>query len=162
MSRFDESNGIQITQLQADSRPAISCRLAHCPLPSFPQESCLIASFSGIIADSDTHEDGYPYMHAMIGSGFAACNPATLILDLRELPYESGDRMSKIIDQRLITKVIVSEVNRDALTRLIASVHFLDPKAELFESLPEALEACDSAYRRFLSAGLKKTMASDF
>lgn len=162
MSEDNAPNQIQLTTILFDTKPSIECSLASCSLPSFAKEACLIASFKGTIDNSTSYQGGYSYMHAMIGSGFAACNPATLILDFQELEYESGDQMSKILDQRLITKVIISDLNRNALTKLIANVHFLDPNAELFESLVEALSACDSAYRRFLSAGLKKTMASDF
>lgn len=101
-------------------------------------------------------------MHAMIGEGYTACRPATLILDLRELEYETGENMCKILDQKIITKVIVSDLNRQGLTRLVGSVLFLDPKAELFESLADALLACDSAYRQFLIDGRKKIIAADF
>jgi hypothetical protein len=162
MSKDNDPDKNQLTIILFDTKPSIECRLASCRLQSFSEETCLVASFKGTIENSHDYQGGYSYMHAMIGSGFAACNPATLILDFRELEYESGDQMSKILDQRLITKVIISDLNREALTRLIANVHFLDPKAELFDSLSDALNACDSAYGRFLRAGLKKTMASDF
>lgn len=101
-------------------------------------------------------------MHAMIGNGFTACEPATLILDLTGLAYDSDDRMCKIIDQKIVTKMIVSDLSRRGLTNLISGVLFLDPHLELFDSLPEALKACDSAYHEYLRAGRKRTIADDF
>ena len=101
-------------------------------------------------------------MHSMIGDGFAACNPATLILDLKGLEYESGDQMIKMVDQRIITKVVVSEINRTGLTSLIRDTLFLNPVTELFDSVCDALLACDSAYDDFLRGGRKKIMAADF
>lgn len=153
---------IEFNLIRLDAKESIECRLAYCALPSFAAENCLVASFKGTIDDANPYEGGYSYMHAMIGEGFAACNPATLLLDLSELEYESGDSMLRILDQRIIAKVIVSDLNRNTLTNLVSNVLFLDPKDKLFESLPDALMACDSAYRTFLSAGLKKTMAADF
>ncbi len=101
-------------------------------------------------------------MHAMIGNGFAACNPATLILDFAELKYDSGDRMCKMIDQKIVTKVIVSDLNRKGLTNLISAILFLSSKSELFNSLHEAITACDTAYDEYLRAGRKQTIADDF
>jgi len=153
---------IALTPIKHDTRKSIACRLFSCPLPSFSSESCLVAEFHGTIDNTSGHEGGYGYMHSMIGTGFAACNPATLLLDLRGLKYESGDEMCRILDQRLITKVVVSSLNRDSLTTIISSKLFLDPGRELFESLEGALHACDEAYRKFLRDGRKKTIAADF
>lgn len=101
-------------------------------------------------------------MHAMIGNGFTACDPAVLVLDLRDLNYVSDDRMCKLIDQKIVTKVIISELNRKALTDLISGILFLSPEKELFNTLPEALKACDTAYDEYLRAGRKRIIADDF
>lgn len=156
------SEEIELTELRRDARSSIECRLASCRLPSFPQENCLVVSFDGVIEDSNSHESGYGYMHAMIGAGFAACNPAALILDLSGLRYESGDCMISILDQRLVTKVIVGDLNSTGLTSLIESVLFLNPREELFQRLEDALLACDTAYRDFLKDGRKRIIAADF
>jgi hypothetical protein len=156
------SEEINLSQLKEDKRASIQSRLASCRLPSFPAEICLVASFDGVIENSSSHESGYPYMHAMIGDGFAACNPATLIVDLRGLKYESGDEMCRIFDQKVVTKMVVSDANREGLTRMIAGTFFLEPSTELFDSVENALKACDSAYRKFLSDGRKKIIAADF
>ena len=156
------SEEIELTEFRTDTQASIECRLACCPLPSLPTETCLIAAFDGTIDDTIIYSGGYSYMHAMIGAGFAACNPATLILDLRGLEYESGDSMTRILDQKVIAKVVVSERNRNGLTQLVGSVLFLNPETELFESLKDALTACDSAYRQFLRDGRKKIIAADF
>lgn len=153
---------IALTPIKNDTQQSIECRLASCPLPSFPKETCLVAEFKGTIDNTSGHKGSYSYMHAMIGAGFAACNPATLLLDLRGLNYDSGDDMCRILDQRLIAKVIISNLNRTGLTNLVGSKLFLTPKNELFESLEDALHACDEAYRQFLSDGRKKTIAADF
>lgn len=153
---------IALTTIKHDTKESIACRLGYCPLPSFPQETCLVAEFTGTIDNTTGHEGGYSYMHAMIGTGFAACNPATLLLDLRGLKYDSGDDMCRILDQRLIAKVVISDLNRTGLTNLVSSKLFLDAKKELFESLEGALHACDEAYRKFLRDGRKKIMAADF
>lgn len=153
---------IQLSSIRNETRDSIECRLASCRLPSFPTESCLVAGFGGTINGTGAHESKYSFIHEMIGTGFAACNPATLILDFRNLKYDSGDYMCRVLDQRLIAKVIVSDLNRTGLSNLVGSKLFLDPKKELFESLEDALEACDSAYRQFLRDGRKKTIAADF
>lgn len=156
------SEEVELSTLRVDVRSSIESCLASCRLPSFPDETCLVVSFKGRIEDSKPYESGYSYMHSMIGAGFAECNPATLILDIRELYYESGDQMCRILDQRIITKAIVSDLNSKAMSKLVSGTLFLDPSAELFESLPNALRACDSAYREFLRAGRKKIIAADF
>lgn len=153
---------IALTPIKHDTRKSIACRLFSCPLPSFPSESCLVAEFHGTIDHTSGHEGGYGYMHSMIGTGFAACKPAAMLLDFRGLKYESGDDMCRILDQRLIAKVIASDLNRNGLTSLITSKLFLDPSREIFESLECALHACDEAYREFLRDGRKKTIAADF
>lgn len=150
------------TLIKQDAKASIRCRLLSCTLPSFKNEFCLIAEFSGEIEEGTTFDTGYRYIHAMIGDGFAACNPATLLLDLSGLVYESGDAMCKVLDQRIITKTVVSDLNRQGLTRLISSTLFLDPCAELFDTAGDALHACDQAYQHFLRDGRKKMMASDF
>ena len=151
-----------LTLIRVDKKSSIECRLACCHLPSFAKETCLVVSFTGTIDNTNPYAGGYSYMHAMIGAGFTACNPATLILDLRGLEYDADEYMSKILDQRIVTKVVVSDQNRQSLTRLISSVLFLSPSAELFESPAEALIACDSAYREFLKDGRKRIIAADF
>jgi len=151
-----------LTAIKEDAKASIRSRLASCKLPSYPAENCLVAAFDGVIEDSGSHESGYGYMHAMIGDGFAACTPATLILDLRGLKYDFGDQMLRIFDQRIITKVIVSDLNRNGLSTLISGTLFLDPNAELFDSLENALNACDSAYAQLVRDGRKKIMAADF
>lgn len=156
------SEEIELTTLRLDTQASIECRLACCPLPSYSVETCLVVSFVGTIDDTSSYTGGYSYMHAMIGAGFAACNPATLILDLRELEYESGDSMNRVLDQRIIAKVVVSDLNRNGLTQLVRSVLFLDPQTVLFESVQDAVLACDSAYRDFLRDGRKKIIATDF
>lgn len=119
-------------------------------------------SFSGAVDNASSFDGGYPFMHAMIGNGFTACNPAALILDLAELKYEPDDRMCKLIDQKIVTKILVSDQNRQALTSLVSGILFLNPQAELFSSLPEALSACDTAYDEYLRAGRKQIIADDF
>ncbi len=156
------SKDLQLSLIRADRKPTIESRVESCPLPSLTSESCLIVSFKGTVDDTIPHAGGYSYMHEMIGVGFAACNPATLILDLRGLEYESGDSMLRILDQRIIAKVIISERNRKGLNNLISNVLFLDPATELFESLDDALLACDLAYRQFLKDGRKRIIAADF
>ncbi len=156
------SEEIELRHLFSDTKPSIECSAGCCPLPSLAAETCLVIALSGVIHDTDSYSGGYSYMHAMIGAGYTACNPATLILDLSGLEYESGDSMCKVLDQRMITKVIVSDLNRKGLTNLINTLLFLDPRAELFESLPEALDACDSAYRQYLRDGRKRIIAADF
>lgn len=153
---------IQFTPIKADAKQTIQCRLTSCKLPSFAGENCLVAAFSGVIDDVGSHETGYGYMHAMIGDGFAACNPATLILDLRDLRYSSGEQMSRIVDQRIITKVVASNLNRAGLERLYSAVLFLAPESEMFDSVENALNACDTSYRQFLRDGRKKIIAADF
>ncbi len=153
---------IELRPISSDNKPSITTRLACCMLPSMPAETCLVVSFSGVIDNSDPYSGGYSYIHSMIGTGYTACNPATLILDLRGLAYTSGEPMCKVIDQRIITKVVVSELNRQGLTNLLNTLLFLDPRSELFESLPEALDACDRGYRQFLRDGRKRTIAADF
>lgn len=101
-------------------------------------------------------------MHAIIGDGFAACNPVTLLLDLRQLKYESGNGMLGILDQRLITKVVASDLNRGGLNFLVSSVLFLPTQSILFDTIFDALIACDSAYDDLLRGGRKKIMAADF
>lgn len=153
---------IELTPIRNETRDSMQCRLTSCRLPSFPTETCLVAEFGGTIDSTGAHESRYNFIHEMIGAGFAACNPATLILDFRNLKYDSGDYMCRVLDQRLIAKVIVSDHNRTGLTNLVRSKLFLDPNKELFESLEDALDACDSAYRQFLRDGRKKTIAADF
>jgi hypothetical protein len=156
------SKDAKLSFIREDRKPTIESRVEFCLLPSLTSESCLIVSFKGTIDDTIPHAGGYSYMHEMIGVGFAACNPATLILDLRGLEYVSGDSMLRVLDQRIIAKVVVSECNRKGLTNLISNILFLDPNAELFESLDDALAACDSAYLQFLKAGRKRIIAADF
>lgn len=168
---------IKLTFIKTDAKELIQCRLESCRLPSFPTETCLIASFGGSVEETVSKSEklqsagsnksnlpigGYGYMHAMIGDGFAACNPATLILDLHDLKYESGEQMNRIIDQRIITKVVASELNRNGLARIYSSILFLSPEAEMFRSVESALNACDSSYRQFLRDGRKKIIAADF
>lgn len=153
---------ITLSPITQDSSGSLRCTLAYCKLPSFPADNCLVVSFAGTIDETSSYEGGYPYMHARIGNGFAACNPATLILDFAELRYDSGDRMCKMIDQKIVTKVIVSDLNRNGLTNLVSAVLFLNPQNELFNSLPDAITACDTAYDEYLRAGRKRTIANDF
>lgn len=164
--RNEKSNSmnheIQPAPIRDDSKGSMSGCAASYPLASFPSETCLVVSFTGTISNTSGNEDNYRFMHEMIGSGFAACNPATMILDFRGLKYDSDEYMCRILDQRLIVKVVVSDLNRDELANLVANKLFLDPKKELFESIAVALDACDDAYRRFLSDGRKKTIAADF
>lgn len=153
---------LHFSPIKENVQESIQCRLLFCKLPSFPSENCLIATFCGTIVETDSHNSGYKFMHAMIGDGFAASNPATLLLDLRNLKYVSGDGMSRIVDQRIITKVVASPISFDGLNNLYRSALFLDPSDEMFESVEEALKACDAAYREFLRDGRKKIIAADF
>lgn len=153
---------LHFSLIKENIQESIQCRLLFCKLPSFPSENCLIATFSGTVVETDSHNSGYKFMHAMIGDGFAASNPATLLLDLRDLEYVSGNQMSRIVDQRIITKVVSSQICFEGLNNLYRSALFLNPSDEIFESVEEALNACDSAYRQFLRDGRKKTIAADF
>ncbi len=152
----------ELTPLQLDRNSLLKCALSSCALPSFPREKCLLVSFSGTIDKTSHYAGGYPYMHAMIGNGFAACDPAALILDLAELEYESDERMCKLIDQKIVTKLIISDRNRKGITDLVKGILFLDPQRELFETLAEAISACDSTYGEYLRAGRKRIIANDF
>lgn len=153
---------IKLAPIEQTASSSLECKLASCKLPSFPIDNCLVVSFAGRINSATAYEGGYGFMHAMIGNGFTACNPATLILDFRDLRYNSDDRMCKLIDQKIVTKVIVSELNRKAFTDLISGILFLSPEKELFNTLPEALKACDTAYDEYLRAGRKRIIADDF
>ncbi len=153
---------LHFSLIKENIQELIQCRLLFCKLPSFPSENCLIATFSGTVVETESHNSGYKFMHAMIGDGFAASNPVTLLLDLRDLKYVSGDQMSRIVDQRILTKVVASPLCFDGLNTLYRSVLFLKPSDEIFESVEDALNACDTAYRQFLRDGRKKTIAADF
>jgi hypothetical protein len=153
---------IQSSQIKENRQASIQSRLYSFKLPSFADENCLVVAFAGRIVETGSPDSGYAYMHAMIGDGFAASNPASLILDLRKLDYSGGDEMIRIVDQRIVTKVVASPVSFNGLKEIYTSVLFLNPASEIFETVGDALIACDAAYREFLRAGRKRIIAADF
>lgn len=157
---MQEESHLQL--IKKTSGKSLRCILSRARLASFESDVCLVVSISGELQENSEQGDGYEFIHQMIGDGFAACNPATLILDLSELKYSSSDRMLRLLDQRITTKTVASDLNRQQLSNLISGTLFLDPKAELFDSIAHALTACDAAYIEFIRAGRKKIIANDF
>ena len=138
-----------------DDLSSATCSFARCKLLSSPFEGCqpgtaLVVAFDGAAGNSHEHIGTFAFMNAMIAAGLAAWRPAAVILDLQRLQYWWGDEMHDTLTsprdefgRALPTAVVVSDLNREALTSLVADEMGGDPRSLLFESLEAALAAAD-------------------
>jgi hypothetical protein len=126
---------------------AASCEFRTCALPSAKYAQCLVVAFAGAAGNSHEHVGTFRYMRAMIAAGIAAWDPVAVVLDLTNLWYEWGDEMGEVLGTiPLPVAVVTSQRNRKGLTSLVEAELFQRPRDWLFDTLADALGACDRQY----------------
>jgi hypothetical protein len=136
---------MHITPHSLSDMSAARVSFGSCSIPSTPQDEVLVVAFEGEAGNTHEHSGTFSFMRAMMEAGVAAWQPDAVILDLRGLIYAWGDNMVEVlaIDSSLPVAVVVSDLNREALTSLVAEEMFAQPREWLFESLDEAVTAVE-------------------
>ena len=139
-----------------DIRSGVSIEFSYSEslLPSPPHMQVLVVRFTGSCQIGSACTPNAVYMDAMIRAGIAVWSPAAVVLDLRELVYEWGDMMVRplaagsdyYVDGDLPLAAIVSDLNREGLTSLVAKEMQADPATLLFASLEDAIQHLDQYY----------------
>jgi hypothetical protein len=128
---------------------AADVTFGSCPLPSKHYCEALVVAFAGEAGNSHECCGTFAFMKAMIAAGVAAWEPVAVVLDLRRLTYEWGDNMLdvlSIVDDSRPLAIVVSDLNREGLTSLVAQEMLAQPGDWLFESVEGAVAATDRAF----------------
>jgi len=129
----------------------IECEHFTCGLPSRDYGAVLVVRFSGECGYGSASNSDCAYMAAMVRAGLAAFRSLALVLDMRELKYEWGDLMPRVllagqdqyVDAPFPTAVISSDKNREGLASLIRDEMDEKPGHWLFKDLDAALAYLD-------------------
>ena len=150
---------MELTPLDIREDVSVDHAYFQTSLPSTPHMDVLVVRFSGVSGFGCANNDDATYMDAMIRAGIVSWDPSAVLLDLREMAYEWGDMMVNplcaghgyFVDGSLPIAVVVSGLNRDGLTSLVADEMQSEPATLLFETMDAALAHLDSAYKNLTS-----------
>lgn len=115
----------------------------------------LVVKCSGECGYGSGSNDDCTFMAAMTKAGLEAFSPSILIFDFRQLRYEWGDQMLRVlaagdgqfIDQPFPTAVVVSDLCREGLSSLVRDEMFGEKVEDwLFDSLSDAVQVVDRWY----------------
>lgn len=154
---------MKTTEVRLEDGSKVRCRYFIAEMSELENLPTLIVEFSGECGFGSGSNPDACYMDAMIAAGFRAWDPSCLILDLRNLRYEWGDRVAAIFapphdlistnneEVEFPLAAVVSNLNRDGLTSLIKDEMDGNPEEVLFESLDDAqarvIEIAKRTYR---------------
>lgn len=121
------------------------------PLPSHNHSQVLIATATGACGYGSGSNSDCTYLASMLHAARHAWFPASIVLDFRDLSYRWGDEMSDVLSvgsqplflPSLPTAVVISDLNREGLTSLVAQEMELPPTEWLFETVEAAVTAVD-------------------
>jgi hypothetical protein len=127
----------------------------------------LIVQFAGTYRTGSAGNADARYMTAVASAGFEAWQPQGLVFDLRELKYEWGDRIERLIgfgrgkgstleamlmgkerelkDTDIPVAIVTSALCRVGLEGLIRGEMGQDPRIWLFDSVEDALLAIEKS-----------------
>jgi len=93
-----KSNPIQLTPRKFEDLSALDYSIFTCPLTEWSYKICLIIEFKGECGLGCKSNSDATFMTAIVKAACEAWGASALILDLRELKYEWGDQMTRVLD----------------------------------------------------------------
>jgi hypothetical protein len=107
----------------------------------------LLATFQGDADDSEG-QDSFCHIRALLAANMVAVEPYAVILDLKDLKYEWGDGMARVLNdasrhpdeptETIPVAVVTSPLNREGLMSLLVDEMSERPEDWLFNSLEVA------------------------